>query len=105
MAMALFKPSRTMGTQGCDLYQSSFARAWYTDTYGGSCPGCPAELPAMESFQIAVSCVSAFRYSAHFSLFLPYLKRQAPVVQKVVPPWPPLGYGRAPKANVLASLK
>ena len=38
-------------------------------------------------------------YSAAFSLFWPYLNRQAPVVQNTVEPSPPLALGSAPMRN------
>ena len=40
--------------------------------------------------------VSDFMYSAAFSLFWPYLNRQAPVVQKTVAPSPPFAFGSGP---------
>ena len=75
------------------------------DLNGGSCPGWPEALPAMESIQILSLYVNDFMYSAAFCLFWPHLNKHAPVVQKTVEPSPPLALGSAPRRSALGSVQ
>src|SRR5205823_9150956 len=86
IALATSSWARTSGTHVSFVNQSglSFANLSLMDLNGGSCPGWPEALPAMESIQILSLYVNDFKYSAAFSLFWPHLNRHAPVVQKTV---------------------